>query len=162
MTISPREEVEPSRFREVLGHFLTGVVLVTAVDDGMPVGMTCQSISSLSLDPPLVLFCPSKTSTTWPRIARAGRFCLNILAEDQGEVCASFARPGIDKFSGITHSLGRGGSPVIDGSLAHVECMIDAVHEGGDHFIVVGRAFDLAIDRDSAPLTYFRGGFRVA
>ena len=95
--------IDPAHFREVLGHFLTGVAVVTACDRGVPVGMTCQSLASLSIDPPLVLFCAAKTSSTWPRIASAEHFCLNILAEDQGEICAGFARSGGHKFDGVRY-----------------------------------------------------------
>ncbi|MDA8033151.1 MAG: flavin reductase family protein [Actinomycetota bacterium] len=147
------------QFREVLGHFSTGVVVVTASAPDGPAGMTCQSVVSLSLDPPLVLFCPAKSSTSWPRIRAAGHFCLNILAADQEAVCARFARSGGDKFAGLAVTPGTTGAPVLAGTLAHVEATLAAVHDGGDHEIAIGTVVDLSVRRDARPLVFYRGGF---
>src|SRR5580658_9526448 len=117
----PGGGVDESRFRDVLGHFATGVTVVTAVD-GDPVGFTCQAFAALSLDPPMVLLAPAKSSTSWPRIAQAGAFCVNILAADQEAVCRAFAVSGGDKFDGVAWTPGVTGSPIITGSLAYVEC----------------------------------------
>lgn len=151
-------EAQRRQFRDVLGHFSTGVVVVTAQGPSGPAGMTCQSVVSLSLEPPLVLFCPARSSTSWPRIREAGHFCLNILAADQASLCTAFARSGGDKFAGVAWTPGRTGAPVLEGTLAHVESTLETVHEGGDHEIAVGAVVDLAIRRDAPPLVYFRGG----
>ena len=121
--------------------------------------MTCQSVVSLSLEPPLVLFCPAKASTSWPRIREAGHFCINILAADQAALSAAFARSGGDKFVGVEWTPGVTGAPVLAGTLAHVECTLEAVHDGGDHDIAVGAVVDLSVRRDAKPLVFFRGAF---
>ena len=117
---------DAGRFREVLGHFATGVTIVTAMEDGGPVGFTCQAFTSLSLDPPLVALAPGKSSTSWPRIAAAGTFCVNILAEDQEALGRDFAVSGGDKFTGVGWRPGANGAPVLDGVLAWVECALRA------------------------------------
>src|SRR5271154_2983468 len=90
---------DQARFREVLGHFATGITIVTATDEGQPVGFSCQSFAALSLDPPMVILAPAKSSTSWPRIARAGSFCVNILGEHQEALCRSFAISGGARFA---------------------------------------------------------------
>src|ERR1700721_1099226 len=92
---------EPTTFRSVLGHFASGIVIVTSSLDEQTVGLTAQSFTSLSLDPPLVLFCPAKTSTTWPKVRQTGRFCVNVLGEHQQETCQQFAVSGGNKFGGV-------------------------------------------------------------
>lgn len=153
--------IDPQLFRDVLGNYASGVVIVTALDDGVPVGLTAQSFMSLSMDPPLVLFCPQRTSTSWPRIEKAKHFAANILAEGQDELGLKFARSGIDKFEGVDWTPGPSGAPLLEDVLAHVDCTIEAVHEGGDHLIVVGRVLHLAAQKDLKPLVYFRSAFRV-
>lgn len=148
-----------SSFREVLGHFATGVAVVTAVDDGTPVGMAANSFTSVSLDPPLVLFCAAKTSTTWPRIERAPGFSVNILSDRQEELSRVFATKGADRFRGVAWTPGASGAPVLDGVLAHVDCIFEAEHEAGDHVIVVGRVLDLGIAAEAGPLLFHRGGY---
>jgi len=150
--------LDQARFREVLGHFATGITIVTACEEGVPVGFSCQSFAALSLDPPMVILAPAKTSTSWPRIAQAGAFCVNILSEDQEAVCRAFAVSGGDKFDGVAWAPGVTGSPVIDGSLAYVECTLGAIFEGGDHELVTGHvvAMDAA---EGAPLLFYRSGF---
>ena len=105
--------LDQARFREVLGHFATGITIVTATDEGEPVGFSCQSFAALSLDPPMVILAPAKSSTSWPRIARAGAFCVNILEEHQEAVCRAFALSGGDKFSGVDWTPGVTGAPLI-------------------------------------------------
>jgi 3-hydroxy-9,10-secoandrosta-1,3,5(10)-triene-9,17-dione monooxygenase reductase component len=150
--------VEGGRFREVLGHFATGVTVITAIEDGEPIGFTCQAFTSLSLDPPLVALAPAKNSTSWPRIAKAGTFCVNILAEDQEALCRDFAVSGGDKFRGIGWRPGGSGAPVLEGALAWVECEFVRAHDAGDHELVVGRVLDLGVG-SGRPLLYYRGGF---
>ena len=149
---------DQARFREVLGHFATGITIVTATDAGEPVGFSCQSFAALSLDPPMVILAPAKSSTSWPRIARAGSFCVNILGEHQEAVCRAFAVSGGDKFDGVDWTPGVTGSPLIDGSLATVECTLGAIYEGGDHELVTGHVLDMEIGKGS-PLIFYRSGF---
>ncbi len=151
-------EIVPSRFKDVLGHFATGVTIVTAMEAEGPVGFTCQSFTSLSLDPPLVALAPSKSSTSWPKIAAAGSFCVNVLAADQEMLCRAFAISGGDKFAGVKWHPGANGDPIIDGVLAWVECDLLGAHEAGDHELVVGRVVDLGVSEGS-PLLFYRGAF---
>lgn len=139
-----------------MGRFATGVTVVTALEEGSPVGFTCQSFVSLSLDPPLVALAPAKSSTSWPRIARAGSFCVNVLADDQAALCRTFAVSGADKFDGVAwHPAAVGGAPVIAGSLAWVDCRVELIHDAGDHELVVGRVIDLGVGQGS-PLLFYR------
>ncbi len=147
-----------TRFREVLGHFASGVTVVTAMEDGAPVGFTCQAFTSLSLDPPLVALAPAKSSTSWPRIAKAGAFCVNILAADQEELGRTFAVSGGDKFAGVAWQVGRAGTPVLEGTLAWIECHLEIIHDAGDHELVVGRVLDLGLGT-GRPLIFHRGTF---
>jgi 3-hydroxy-9,10-secoandrosta-1,3,5(10)-triene-9,17-dione monooxygenase reductase component len=150
--------LDTGRFREVLGHFVTGVTIVTAMEEGEPVGFTCQAFTSLSLEPPLVALAPGKSSTSWPRIAAAGAFCVNILAEDQEALSRDFAVSGGDKFTGVGWHPGANGAPVLEGALAWVECAFVQSHDAGDHELVVGRVQDIGVNR-GRPLVYYRGGF---
>ncbi|MBX9394991.1 flavin reductase family protein [Streptomyces sp. TRM72054] len=157
-----RAPVGQAEFRRVLGSFATGVTVVTAPAADGPAGFACQSFSSLSLDPPLVAFMVGRTSTTWPRIARAGVFCVNVLSADQGELCRGFAVSGGDKFAGVAYDTAPvSGSPRLAGTLAWVDCTIHAVHTGGDHLIVVGRVATLGVgdNEDGAPLLFHKGRF---
>lgn len=150
--------VAPEEMRRVMGQFATGVTIVTGIDEGGPVGFACQSFTSVSLDPPLVLFCPAHTSRSWPRIKTAGSFSVNVLAEDQLELCRSFATSGDDKFAGLAwHQTPWG--PSLDNVLANVHCEIESVHRAGDHDVVIGRVRQLVTHRDAAPLVFFRGQF---
>jgi flavin reductase (DIM6/NTAB) family NADH-FMN oxidoreductase RutF len=151
-------EIDSTRFRHVLGHFPTGVTIVTADPGDGPVGLTIGSFTSVSLDPPLVGFLPGKGSTSWPGIERAGRFCVNVLAADQAELCWRFARERDDKFDGIGWSSStRTASPVLDGVLAWIDCTIEHVVDAGDHWFVLGRVVDLHAADRSDPMIFFRG-----
>jgi len=143
----------------VLGHFCSGITIVTALHEEQPVGFACQSFQSLSLEPPLVSFSPSRSSTTWPRIRSAGRFAINVLAGDQEMLCRAFAVSGGEKFQGIRWHVSSGGSPILDGVLAWIDCTVADVFNGGDHEIVVGQVLGLAA-RDAEPLLFFQGGYR--
>jgi flavin reductase (DIM6/NTAB) family NADH-FMN oxidoreductase RutF len=149
---------DTGRFREVMGHFATGVTVITAMEDEGPVGFTCQTFVSLSLEPPLVALAPGKSSTSWPRIAQAGSFAVNILAEDQEALCRDFAVSGGDKFAGVGWRIGGNGAPLLDGVLAWLECDLVVTHDAGDHELVVGRVHDMGVTR-GRPLVYYRGGF---
>ena len=154
------DPVAAEHFRATLGRFATGVSVVTGMADGEPVGLTCQSFTSVSLDPPLVLFCPAKTSRAWPRIEASGAFCVNILARDQEHVSDVMASRGIDKFADLAWQGSKAtGSPVLDGTLGHVDCVIHAVHDGGDHHVVIGQVVGLAVTDAPDPLLFFEGHY---
>jgi len=150
--------IDPAQFRTVLGHFCSGIAVITAMSAGTPVGMTCQSFTSVSLDPPLVLFCATKTSASWAGIREAGHFCANVLGADQEELSRVFSSKAEDKFAGTGWHAGASGAPVLDGVLATIDCTITTIHDGGDHDIVVGRVLELNGD-SGGPLLFFRGGY---
>ncbi|MFJ2851884.1 MULTISPECIES: flavin reductase family protein [Streptomyces] len=155
-----RLPIAPAEFRRVLGHFASGITVVTARDADGPTGFACQSFASLSLDPPLVTFMVARTSTTWPRIARAGAFCVNILGAEQGALCRGFAVSGADKFAGVAYGDAPAtGSPLLDSVPAWIDCRVHAVHTGGDHLIVVGRVEALGAEEEGEPLLFHRGAF---
>ncbi len=152
--------IDPKWFRQVLGHYPTGVCVVTAQDpDGGDAGMAVGSFTSVSLDPPLIAFLVDKTSTTWPRIQRAHCFCVNVLAADQEHVCRAFAAKGGAKFHRLHSVAAATGSPILDGVIAWIDCDIHDVHEAGDHYIVVGRVRELDIANPGLPLLFFQGGY---
>lgn len=154
--------VDPPRFRTLLGQFASGIVLVTGSDEDGPVGFTCQSFSSVSLDPPLVSFCVGSASTSYPRIRRSGGFAVNVLAADQQRLSRRFAQPDTDRWSGVPWRPGPTGNPLVAGTLAWLDCTITAEHPAGDHTIVVGRVEALGSDEGAAtePLVFFRGQYR--
>ena len=153
-------EFDGQKFRQVLGHFPTGVAVVTGLDaDGKPAGMAVGSFTSVSLDPPLVAFMPDKSSSSWPKFRDSGSFCVNILGAEQESVCRAFAMKGGDKFAELAWHPGSSGSPILDGVLAWIDCDIDVVHEAGDHFIVIGRVRELDIGTPALPLVFFQGGY---
>ncbi len=152
--------IDPAKFRQVLGHFPTGVTVVTALDGDQRVGLAVGSFFSVSLDPPLVGFCAGAQSSSWPRIREAGRFCVNVLAADQEEECRVFASKGADKFAGVGYDAAPySGAPRIHDVLAWIDCELDAVHGAGDHDIVVGRVHDLEVVTEGHPLVFYRGGY---
>ncbi|WP_073455082.1 flavin reductase family protein [Pseudonocardia thermophila] len=159
---APPGPVSPSMMREVLGHFVTGIVVVTAAGPDGPLGFTCQSFTSLSLDPPLVSFAPARTSKTWPRIREVGKFCVNVLAVEHQDLSIGFARSGVDKFAGVAWRPSPFGSPLLDGVAAWIDCELWAEHDGGDHTIVIGKVLDLGADETRLPLLYYRGQYTVA
>jgi flavin reductase (DIM6/NTAB) family NADH-FMN oxidoreductase RutF len=150
---------DQGEFRKALGQFATGVTIITAVSDGEPAGVAANSFTSVSMDPPLVLFCVARTSSTWPRIEAARKFAVNILGEHQEEVSRLFATKGADRFGAVDWHLGVGGSPVLHDTLAYLDCEFWAEYDGGDHIIVVGRVLDLGVTHDAGPLLFFRGRY---
>ena len=148
-------------FRDALGRFATGVAFVTAAPDGEPAGLIVNTLTSVSLDPPLVSFAPSRSSLTWSRMRRTGRFGVNVLGR-QHEPFAIRATPaGADRFAGLDWELGRAGVPLLTDALASLECVIVAEHPAGDHWIVVGRVDDLRVSPIKDPLVFFAGAFRA-
>ena len=149
---------DQTAFRQTMGNFATGVVVVTGLSEGEPVGFAAQSFVSLSLDPPLVAFSPGKSSSSWPRIRHSGSFGINILGQDQQGVCNDMAQSGQDKFANVSWRSGGTGAPMLADVLAFIECSIEAEHDAGDHTIVVGRVQDYQrVRNEAAPLLYFRG-----
>lgn len=145
--------------RRVLGHFCTGIAVITAHDGSRPIGFTCQSVTSVSLDPPYVSFCPSNNSTSWPLIRAVGSVCVNILADTQRDVCAQFATSGANKFEGVDWRAGANGAPALAGILASIEADVEFEHAAGDHTIVVAKVTGLRAHEERAPLLFFRGGY---
>jgi 3-hydroxy-9,10-secoandrosta-1,3,5(10)-triene-9,17-dione monooxygenase reductase component len=156
---APPGAIDAAGFRQVLGHFCTGVTVITTAGPVGPVGFACQAFAALSLDPPLVLFCPGQSSVTWPVIARAGHFCANVLADGQQELARRFGTSGGDKFAGVRWSPAPSGAPVLDGALTWVQCAVEAVHQAGDHHLVTGRVTGLGPCRPGRPLLFYRGRY---
>lgn len=154
--------IDAADFRHILGHYPTGVSVITAAhDDGSPAaGMVVGTFTSVSLDPPLVAFLPDKKSSSWPQIKETGRFCVNVLGADQEALCRQFSARGGDKFEGVAWRPSPSRNPILEGIVAWVDCTIEQVVESGDHYIVVGRVVDLELEADdSSPLTFHRGRF---
>jgi flavin reductase (DIM6/NTAB) family NADH-FMN oxidoreductase RutF len=162
-TTDPRVvAVTAADFRHAIGHFATGVTVVTSVGpDGEPVGTTANAVSSLSLDPPLILVCFDRTSATLEAICAHGAFAVNVLAAPQQHLSANFARRGLAAaWDGVRHRRGPTGSPRLDGVLASLECTVEHRIGGGDHEIIVGRVREVETsESDVAPLVFWRGSY---
>lgn len=155
---APSEETKA--LRAALGRFATGVAIVTLRDaDGAPVGMTINSFSSVSLDPPLVLFSIDKNALSLPAFRAGGSFAINVLGAGQESLSARFARPGAEKFTGVAWRDGLNGAPLLADSLAHFECLPWAQYEGGDHIIFVCRIQQYVYDSGKAPLVFYGGRY---
>jgi 3-hydroxy-9,10-secoandrosta-1,3,5(10)-triene-9,17-dione monooxygenase reductase component len=163
---NPREQSgtcpDPAEFREVLGHFATGIAAITGIDGGAPIGLLVNSFTSVSLDPPLVAFCVSHTSGSWPRMRRTPFHCISFLAANQQEQARRLATSGSDKFRGLTWRPSPCGMPILEGALAWIEGSVEAEYPAGDHVIVVTRVLRLARSEravDTGPLLYYRGAY---
>jgi 3-hydroxy-9,10-secoandrosta-1,3,5(10)-triene-9,17-dione monooxygenase reductase component len=148
-------------FRDALGRFATGVAFITAAPDGQPTGLIVNSLTSVSLDPPLISFCPSRTSLTWTRMRRSRRLGVNVLGRKHERFAHRATPAGADRFAGLEWQPGRGGTPLLTDALATLECEIVAQHPAGDHWIVLGRVHDLHVSAPSDPLIFFAGAFRA-
>lgn len=146
-------------FRDVLGCFSTGVVLVTAEHDGAPVGMAVNSFTSVSLDPPLIAFCVALTSTTWPLIRATGGFAITILSDTQEEVCRVFSAHGADRFANGEWDRTPAGRAVTADGLGWLDCRIRTVQVEGDHELVIAEALDWSIGVRAKPLIFHSGRF---
>ncbi|MFC8453144.1 flavin reductase family protein [Kitasatospora sp. NPDC057223] len=152
--------VDSALFRETLGHYPTGVAVVTAMaEDGHPAGMVVGTFSSVSLDPPMVAFFPAVGSRSFEHLRTAPAFCVNVLASDQESLCRRMATGGAGKFDGVSWRPGPLGSPVLDGAVSWIECTYQDVREAGDHYIVLGLVHELAVERSTLPLLFFQGGY---
>ncbi|MET7896557.1 flavin reductase family protein [Streptomyces mirabilis] len=160
--LDPTDSVE---FRRTMAEFASGVTVVTALqaDDASglsePVGFACQSFASVSLEPPLVLFCVDRHSRTWQGIRAAGRFCVNVLAEDQEELCRRFGSRLGPRFDGLEWTTSAWGTPALPGVLARVNADVRSVHPEGDHYVVIGHVVAVERPRAGRPMVFFRGRF---
>ena len=146
-------------FRRVLGHFTTGVTVVTTCDaDGRPTGLTASAFCSVSLDPPLVLICVDHKSQSYPALRERGCFAINILHAEQEAISRRFASTRLDKFDGVPHTLSSLGLPLVEGAIARLECSTVNMHVEGDHTIFVGRV-ERADAPSGTPLLYFKGKY---
>jgi flavin reductase (DIM6/NTAB) family NADH-FMN oxidoreductase RutF len=151
----------PLEMREALGRFASGVTVVTGIDADGALGFTCQSFSSVSLDPPLVLFCADRRGSAWPRIRASGRFCVNVLSEQQAELCGRFGSPRGARYDGLDWSLTHWDTPALPEVLLRVHAEVHDVHPAGDHDVVLGRVLELESDSERRPLIFYRGSFGV-
>jgi len=152
--------IDQREFRAALGCFATGVTVVTAqAADGTPMGLTVNSVTSVSLDPPLVLFCLGRQSQWFERFRDAGHYVVNVLREDQVGLSIRFSQPQPDRWDGVAWEAWSTGGPVLRGTVASIECTTEAIHEGGDHLILVGRVVRLASDPAGRPLLYHAGRY---
>ena len=156
-----RFDPDPARFRQVLGHFGTGVTVITTADAAGPAGFACQSFAALSLDPPLILVCFDRASLTLEAIRHHGAFVVNVLAAPQQELSANFARRGVEAaWEGVEHRPGPTGSPRLEGALATLECTVEHSLPGGDHEIIIGRLrYAETSSDDATPLLFWRGSY---
>ena len=155
------DAVSPEHMRRILARFCSGLTVVASHDElSGPVGFTCQAFTSLSLDPPLILICVSRTSSTWPKISRIGQFSVNVLNKRAKPVSDQFARSGNDKFAGVAWTYSDSGLPHLEHSLAWLDCSVESESEGGDHLIVVARVDALKVGVSEEPLLFFNRDYR--
>jgi flavin reductase (DIM6/NTAB) family NADH-FMN oxidoreductase RutF len=151
--------IQPDDFRRILGHFAAGVTVITTCDgEARPTGLTANAFTSVSLEPPLVLVCVDHKSNSYPALLESGRFAVNILCREQEPISRRFASTLVDKFEAVPFRLSGLGLPLIDGALAHLECLTVNTHEAGDHTIFVGRV-EQADSGEGDPLLYYRGRY---
>ncbi|MBB3139302.1 flavin reductase family protein [Halomonas organivorans] len=164
LTASPRAEaalaIDGRALRDTLGRFATGVTIVTArTEEGAPVGITANSFSSLSLDPPLILWSLALKSPSLPAFAEGRSFAVNILGQHQDALAMQFARPSEDKFEGVAQHDNTDGVPLLDGALARLECRVEFTRIAGDHLLIVGRVQAFSTE-EGEPLLFYQGGFQ--
>jgi 3-hydroxy-9,10-secoandrosta-1,3,5(10)-triene-9,17-dione monooxygenase reductase component len=153
------QNVEPALFRQVLGCYATGIVVVAALVDGVPQGLAVNSFTSVSMDPPLVAFCAARASSTWPVLRRSGAFAVSVLSQQQEQACRTFARKGADRFAQVRWTVSPGGHPVLEGALAWLDLRAGDIHQAGDHELVIGEVTGLAAAAEGRPLVFFRSAF---
>ena len=159
---SPRStepELDGRAFRAALGRFATGVAFITAAPGGEPTGLIVNSLASVSLEPPLISFCPARSSLTWTRMRRTGRFAVNVLARHHEHFAARATPAGADRFTDIDWHPGHTGVPLLRDALATLQCEIVAEHPAGDHWIVLAHVHDLHLAREGDPLVFYAGAF---
>jgi flavin reductase (DIM6/NTAB) family NADH-FMN oxidoreductase RutF/DNA-binding GntR family transcriptional regulator len=158
MEVQVRKPLTADEFREVIGRFASGVAVVTALHDGAAHGTTASAVTSLSLEPPMLVVCMNRESATGRAMKAARRFAVNVLSEDQADIADRFATKGGDKFAGTGHTSGAWGEPLLDEALATMECQVVDEIAGGTHWVFIAEV-DRASARPGAPLAYFRGQF---
>jgi len=151
--------IDNQTFRKILGHYPTGICAITAIVEGSAVAMVVGSFTSVSLDPPLVGFFPDRSSTSWPKIRAAGRFCVNVLGAHQMNLCRILATKSENKFASIAFRTSDNGSPILDDIVAWIDCDLHSVADAGDHYLALGHVKALAIVRAAPPLLFFQGGY---
>jgi flavin reductase (DIM6/NTAB) family NADH-FMN oxidoreductase RutF len=154
---------DPLEFRSVIGHFATGVTVITTAAGEEMQGMTANALTSLSLDPVMMLVCVDKDSHTHRLLDQGGVFTVNILAEDQEEVSRLFAKrapPETGALRGQPFTVGVTGAPILDGCLAYLECRVAGALDGGDHSIFLGEVVDGHVTGDGRPLLFYHGQYR--
>lgn len=154
--------IDPVSFRRTLGHYASGITVVTGRINSAPVGFTCQSFHSVSKEPPLISICVMMSSTSWPKISATGHFCVNVLSSEQRHISDSFARSGTDKWAGIEWSSTGMGNPVIDDVLAWIDCELESEHVAGDHIIALGRVLETSgadAEVSRQPLLFYKGQY---
>ena len=152
--------IEKNELRRVMGHFATGVTVITTCDEqGRPFGLTANAVTSLSLVPPLILICVDKKADTYPYFDRSKVFAINILSDEQETISRRFATSGIEKFEGTGYRKSDIGCAILDGAVGHIDCRIVQSYDAGDHTIYVGEV-ESAEAEDVPPLLFFRGGYR--
>ena len=153
--------IEPKEFRDTVGCFATGITIITTIEaDGSPIGLTANSFTSLSLDPPMVLFCLDYNVASFDAFQAGGHFAVNILSTGQQNLSNRFAKSGPEKWDGVAYDTWGTGSPILPGCLASMECTVSSINEGGDHVIVIGEVVRMErAPTDVMPLLYFRGGY---
>jgi 3-hydroxy-9,10-secoandrosta-1,3,5(10)-triene-9,17-dione monooxygenase reductase component len=165
MALAAHANPAPARdarsFRDAIGRFATGVAFVTAAPDGKATGLIVNSLTSVSLEPPLISFCPSRSSLTWSRMRRTGRFGVNLLARRHERFAIRATPAGADRFAGLDWKPGPGGVPLLTDALASFECEIVAEHPAGDHWIIIGHVDNLHTSPIKDPLVFFAGTFHT-
>ena len=151
--------IDPSHFRHVMGHLPTGVSVVTAIEGGVPAGFAVGSFTSVSLDPPIVSFSASSTSSTLAHVLATGAFCVNVLGADGEELCRRFATRSDDRFAGVGWQPSANGAPRLNDAIAHIDCSVHDSIEVGDHRVVFGAVTELAVHHEGGPLVFYRGGY---
>ena len=149
--------LEQRPFRDILGQFTTGVVLITAQTPQGPAGMAVNSFTSVSLDPPLIALCAAHTSSTWPSVRAVGGFAASSLGSEHEDLCRTFSTRGADRFAGRDWEFTNAGHPVPADALGWLDCRIEAIHQAGDHELVVAEALEGALSGNGGPLV-FHGG----
>jgi flavin reductase (DIM6/NTAB) family NADH-FMN oxidoreductase RutF len=152
--------IEKNQLRQVMGHFATGVTIITTVNkEGQLQGLTANAFTSVSLEPPLLLISVDKKAESWPAFEESKVFTVNILGDDQEALSRKFAVSGGNKFEGVAYRRGANGAAILEGALAFIECTLYAAYEGGDHSLYLGEIQEAAV-REGKPLVFFRGGYR--
>lgn len=162
-TTTTNHSIDQALFRSAVGHYASGITIITGRDDHGPIGFTCHSFYSVSVGPPLISFSVMNTSTTYPRIHATGKFAVNILSVGQETASNQFARRGTDKWANISWGETEQGNPVLAGNVAWLDCRIWAEHDAGDHIVVLGQVVELGATDGHLPepLLYFEGQYRA-